>query len=149
MFEIRAETDIQAPLKLVWQVVTNLAAYKDWSTMLHYRGGNLELGNRLALRLTLPKGPSYDFSPEVVILEEERHFAWLGVTGFKGIFDGEHHFELSRLTAEKSRLINYERYSGLLSPIFKRLPMMRDAPDGFKAMNEEIRAQAEALFAKK
>jgi len=116
--------------------------------MLHYRGGKLELGTRLALRLSLPNGPSYDFSPEVVVLEEERHFAWLGVTGFKGIFDGEHHFELNRLTQEKTRLVNYERYSGLLSPIFKRLPMMRDAPEGFKAMNEEIRRRSELLLSK-
>jgi len=61
------------------------------------------------------------------------------------VFDGEHHFMLTELENGETLLYNYEHYSGSLSPIFKRLPMMKDAPEGFVAMNDEIKRRAESL----
>ena len=145
MFVVQAETEIAAPTAVVWAVLTDLEAYDAWSTMLHYRGGALAEGGTIQLRLSLPNGPSYTFAPRVIALEPERCFAWRATTGLRGIFDGEHSFELNSLAKGKTLLRNRERYSGLLAPLFQRLPMMRDAPAGFAAMNEQIRARAEAL----
>jgi hypothetical protein len=145
MFEVQAETAIAAPVVLVWQVLTDVSRYQEWSTMLHYRGGALAEGAPVQLRLALPDGPSYNFAPQVIALEPERRFVWRATTGLRGIFDGEHHFELRSLDAGQTHLRNREIYSGLLAPIFQRLPMMRDAPAGFAAMNSEIKARAEAL----
>lgn len=145
MFEIQAETEIDAPTAVVWAVLTDLSAYRVWSTMLHYRGGTLSDGGTVQLRLELPNGLSYDFAPQVIALQPERRFAWRAITGVRGIFDGEHSFELAPLAGGRTQLFNREVYSGLLSPLFQRLPMMRDAPAGFMAMNQEIRARAEAL----
>lgn len=145
MFVVQAETEIDAPAAVVWAVLTDMEAYDAWSTMLHYRGGALAEGGTIQLRLNLPNGPSYTFAPRVIALEPERRFAWRATTGLRGIFDGEHSFELSPLASGRTFLRNREQYSGLLAPLFQRLPMMRDAPAGFVAMNEEIRARAEAL----
>lgn len=145
MFVVQAETEIHAPAAVVWAVLTDMEAYDAWNTMLHYRGGALAEGGTIQLRLSLPNGPSYNFAPRVIALEPERRFTWRATTGLRGIFDGEHSFELSPLASGRTSLRNRERYSGLLAPLFQRLPMMRDAPAGFVAMNEEIRARAEAL----
>lgn len=147
MFVVQAETEIDAPAAVVWAVITDMGAYKDWSTMLHYRGGALAEGGTVQLRLALPNGPSYNFAPRVIALEPERRFTWRAISGLQGIFDGEHSFELTPLAGGRTLLRNHERYSGLLAPLFQRLPMMRDAPAGFVAMNEEIRARAEAVRA--
>lgn len=147
MFVVQAETEIDAPAPVVWAVLTDMEAYKAWSTMLHYRGGELVEDGTLQLRLTLPNGPSYNFAPRVIALEPERRFTWRATTGLRGIFDGEHSFELTPLGGGRTLLHNREQYSGLLAPLFQRLPMMRDAPAGFGAMNEEIRARAEVLSA--
>jgi hypothetical protein len=146
MFEVQAETDIAAPAAIVWDVLTKVAEYRTWSTMLNYHGGELRVGATIQLGLTPPNATGYNFAPQVITLEHERHFAWRAITLVRGVFDGEHHFEILPLDAAQSRLRNYERYSGLLSPIFQRLPMMRDASAGFEAMNQEIRARAEALW---
>ncbi len=147
MFVVQAETEIDAPAAVVWAVLTDMEAYDAWSTMLHYRGGALAEGGTIQLRLSLPNGPSYNFAPRVIALEPERRFTWRATTGVRGIFDGEHSFELAPLAGGRTFLLNREQYSGLLAPLLQRLPMMRDAPAGFVAMNEEIRARAEALSA--
>jgi hypothetical protein len=147
MFVVQAETEINAPAAVVWAVLIDMEAYDAWSTMLHYRGGALAEGSTIQLRLSLPNGPSYSFAPRVIALEPERRFTWRAVTGLRGIFDGEHSFELTPLAGVRTFLRNSERYSGLLAPLFQRLPMMRDATTGFVAMNEEIRTRAEALNA--
>lgn len=143
-FTVLSETTIAAPPSLVWQVLTDVAAWEQWSTWLRYEGGKVAIGEKLQLRLTPPEGKGYAFSPEILVLEPNKHFAWIGRTGIKGVFDGEHHFELEP-TAESTKLTNRERYSGLLSPLMKRLEAMKGAAAGFDAMNAEIKQRAESL----
>lgn len=145
-FTISARTVIDAPASVVWSVLMDFAVYEQWSTMLlPQQSSPPQVGQTIQLRLSLPDGPAYTFEPEVIVLDENRHFAWRQKTGFIGAFDGEHHFELETVGNSQTVLHNYEHYSGLLSPIFKRLPMMQGAPAGFEAMNKEIKLRAEAI----
>jgi len=145
MFKISATTIIYAPIATVWQTMTDVAAYAEWNSQLSYLGGTLAQGQKIHLKLE-PQGQSgYEFQPEVIVLESEKEFAWVARTGFRGIFDGEHHFVLEDLGNGQTRLHNYEIYSGLLSPIMKRLPMMKGADEGFALMNREIKERAETL----
>lgn len=68
-FEIRAEVAIDAPIGVVWQVLTDAARWGEWSTWLRYDGGTVALGSKLMLRLTPPDGGGYAFSPEVIALD--------------------------------------------------------------------------------
>ena len=146
MFTISARTVIHAPVDVVWQVMMDFSAYEQWSTMLlPEQDTPPQLGTTIKLRLALSGGPAYSFEPVVIALDENYHFAWRQKTGITGVFDGEHHFELKMVENGQTELHNYEHYSGLLSPIFKRLPMMQSAPAGFEAMNAEIKMRAEAI----
>ncbi|MCK0094295.1 SRPBCC domain-containing protein [Yoonia sp. F2084L] len=143
-FTVQATTEIEAAPEIVFDVLTNVAKWKDWSTWIHYEKGAVVLGAKPTFRLT-PKGQAgYSFTPEIIVLDRPHHFAWVGRTGFKGVFDGEHHFRIN-LTEKGCQLENVETYSGLMSPLMKRLPMMKEAPQGFAAMNDEIRIRAEAV----
>lgn len=143
-FEVVARTSIAAPPEQVWRVLTDVESWSQWSRWLVWEGGQMVVGQRLSLRLTPPDGGGYAFSPEVLVLEPPRHLAWVGRTGLPGVFDGEHHFVLTATDAG-TELHNRERYSGLLSPLMKRLPMMKGADEGFAALNAEIKARAESL----
>ena len=146
MFTISARTVIHAPVDVVWQVMMDFSAYEQWSTMLlPEQDTPPQLGTTIKLRLALSDGAAYSFEPVVIALDENYHFAWRQKTGITGVFDGEHHFELKMVENGQTELHNYEHYSGLLSPIFKRLPMMQSAPAGFEAMNAEIKMRAEAI----
>jgi hypothetical protein len=142
-FDVVAEVVIRAPRAVVWSVLTDVARWAEWSTWLAWEGGEVRVGQRLQLRLT-PPGGGYTFSPEVLRVDEPSHFAWIGRTGLPGVFDGEHHFVLEEVDVG-TRLVNHERYSGLLSPLMQRIPAMKDAPAGFAEMNDEVRQRAERL----
>lgn len=144
-FEVRATTEIDAPIEVVWSVLTDLPHYGEWSTLLRYEGGALAVGAHLQLRLVLPDDGGYAFSPEVLVLDAPTHFAWVGRTGIKGVFDGEHHFRLRALEGARTVLENVERYSGILSPIMQRMPQMKAADAGFETMNQDLRRRAESL----
>ena len=54
-----------------------------------------------------------------------------------------HVFELSPLPGGGTRLRNREVYSGLLSPLVRRLPAIRNAQPGFDRMNAELKQRTE------
>jgi len=141
---IAAEADIAAPPRVVWSVLTDLPRYAEWCSLLRHRGGRMGLGERLQLRLELPKnlGSSYDFVPTIVAFEVERELAWLGSTGIRGVFDGLHRFVLTP-TGLGTHLVNEETFSGLLLPVMRG--MLRGAQPGYAALTAEIKARAEAL----
>ncbi|MEO1643603.1 MAG: SRPBCC domain-containing protein [Chloroflexota bacterium] len=145
MFSVQTEIIIKAPPHTVRDVLLDMPAYQAWSTMLHYEGGTPRLGEILTLRLTPPEGAAYSFSPEIIALDEPKKFAWVGRTGFAGVFDGTHIFELYPHADNSTRLVNKEDYSGLLSPIIKRIGVLKGAEPGFQQMNKEIKARAESL----
>lgn len=148
MFKVEARTVIDAPVDVVWETLVDYTQYDKWSTMLIPLDTTPpQLGNTVHLKLSLESGMSYDFKPVIIKLDQNEHYAWLQKTGFRGMFDGEHHFVLTDLGDNQTELHNYEIYSGVLSPIFKRLPMMQGADEGFEAINQQIKQWSESKFA--
>jgi hypothetical protein len=60
-----------------------------------------------------------------------------------GIFDGEHHFKLESLDGRRTRLIQQERFTGLLVPLFAA-SLDQHTLAGFHLMNKALKARAEA-----
>lgn len=144
-FEIREETVIDAPPERVWAVIVDAASYAQWNTQLAWLGGTPGPGAVLTLRLSAEGAAPYEFTPTVSHWEPGVRFAWLARTGLPRVFDGEHFFELEALEGGRTRLINRERYSGVLSLVMQRQPMMQGAPAGFVKMNDELKRRAEQL----
>jgi hypothetical protein len=142
-FEIRADIVIDAPVERVWDVVVDFPSYAEWNTQLSWLAGVVGPGAVLKLRLAVEGASPYEFTPTVSAWEPNVRFAWIARTGIPRVFDGEHFFELEPMEGGKTRLVNRERYSGVLSLLMQRLPMMAGAPRGFAKMNEEIKARAE------
>ncbi len=143
-FEIREEVVINAAPEQVWAVIVDFPSYSQRNSQLAWLGGAAGPGNVLKLKLSAPGTDPYEFAPTVSHCEPTVRFAWLARTGVPGVFDGEHFFELERLDGNRTRLVNRERYGGVLSMVMKRLPMMQGAPAGFVKMNEEFKARAES-----
>jgi hypothetical protein len=138
-FEIRDEIELDAPPQKVWQAVTGFQNYHAWNTQVTYLGGTVAPGEKLRLRLSAAGSAPYTFAPVISQWEENKRFAWLARTGFPGIFDGEHFFEIIDLGNGTTRLINREEYRGILTLFIRQLPMMKNAPAGFARMNEELK----------
>lgn len=138
-FEIKKEVVIDASRDRVWEAVTNFEEYDQWNTQLQFLGGEVKPRGKLHLKLDIEGTEPYEFKPSISHWDENNRLAWLAITGIRGIFDGEHFFELEKHDENQTKLINREVYSGVLSLIIKNLPMMREAPKGFDKMNQELK----------
>lgn len=139
---VEAVVELDAPPQRVFDALTRADAWGAWSTMLVFQGGRLAKGERVKLGLRT-SAASYDFEALVTELQPNACFEWLAKTGVTGLFDGRHRFELTALPGARTRLRNVEFYTGLLVPVISRLAMMKTAPEGFRAMNEELRVHVE------
>jgi hypothetical protein len=81
--------------------------------------------------------------PTVLEAEPNRTFRWLGRLFVPGLFDGEHHFVLEALGDNRTRLIQQERFTGLLVPLLAG-SLDEHTLAGFHAMNAALKARAEA-----
>lgn len=138
-FEIRDDIEINASTDKVWATIIDFENYKNWNSQLTYLGGKVQPNGKLHLKLVASGAEPYEFKPDISYWHEKKQFAWIAKTGLSRIFDGEHFFELKDLGNGKTLLTNREEYRGLLSQIFRQLPMMKTAPDGFKKMNLELK----------
>lgn len=141
--ELATDIEIDAPLERVWARLRDFDAYASWNPFVRRIRGQLAPGNELEVQLTPPDAPAMTLKPRVTALSEGRSFAWSGRLLIPGLFDGEHHFVLEPLDAQRTRFRHFERFSGVLVPLLKSM-LETKVRAGFVAMNEALKAEVEA-----
>lgn len=141
---LKTEIIINAPVAKVWQVLTNFEAYPEWNPFIIKIIGNLEIGHKLEAIIQAEGQSAMTFKPTVLKVEEEKEFRWLGHLFIRGLFDGEHYFELEALGPQQTKLIHGENFSGILvGLLLKRIGDGTLA--GFKAMNKALKERVETM----
>lgn len=84
------------------------------------------------------------FKPLVLAADAPHEFRWRGSFGVRGLFDGEHSFVLEEIGKSRTRFVHCERFTGLLVPMVMRGVILERTRNGFVAMNEALKAKAEA-----
>lgn len=120
----------------------NFTDYGKWNPFITEISGSDVAGSLLKVKLQLPGRKAMVIRPKVCLYEHKRHFAWQGHMLFKGLFDGEHHFELEVLSENTCRFLHYEKFSGVLIPLFRRM-LDKDTRAGFEQMNAALKHRAE------
>jgi hypothetical protein len=139
--EIRNEIDIDAPIEVVWEILSDLPAYPDWNPFVRELVGALALGERLRARFELPEGREIRATVRVSALEPGRRLAWAGRAGLPGLCDGEHGFTLHPLPDGGVHVEDVERFTGLLVPLVRGL--LDKAKPGFVAADLALKERAE------
>ncbi len=85
------------------------------------------------------------FKPKLLVFNPTSELRWKGQLLAPGIFDGEHYFQLVESSLGKVRFTHGESFSGLLVPLVMRGTMQSRTELGFVAMNNALKARAEAL----
>ena len=137
---IRTHATIDAPVEVVWQTLTDLAAYGEWNPFITAAAGNPAIGQRLDLTIEPPGGRPMTFLPQVTSVEEYRYLEWLGRLGVPGVFDGRHSFTLRPTTSGRTLLHQSETFTGVLVPFTGS--MLTRTRAGFTAMNEALAVRA-------
>ncbi len=136
-FEIRTEIRINASAEKVWKVLMDFQNYEKWNPFIKKIEGDPKVGNKIYAEIDGMK-----FKPEVLVNRKEEEFKWIGKLLFKGVFDGEHRFQIEELGNGQLKFTQSEKFYGFLVPVFKK-KLNTDTIKGFMAMNEKIKEEAE------
>ncbi len=142
MRTLKTQIEINASSDKVWQTLTDFDAYGDWNPFVTSISGTLTPRAKLAVTLCQPESKPMSIAPTVTTVKDGQGFSWKGRLLIPGIFDGEHHFELTPLAEGKTRLTHYETFSGLLVPLFKKM-LDTKTRRGFEAMNAALKERVE------
>lgn len=139
---ITTEIEIDAPPSAVWTELYATEAYGDWNPFVRRISGDLEVGKRLEVTVGAVGNTPMDFTPEVLVADEDAELRWVGRLGFRGIFDGEHYFILEETDRGTTLFRHGETFTGVLG--YPLLALIReDTHNGFLEMNEALKARVE------
>ena len=148
MKEITTSIDINASPAVIWQILTDFPAFAQWNPFIRSIQGEARQGTQLQVDIQPPGGQGMTFKPKVLAAHPEQEFRWLGHLILPGLFDGEHRFALQPMGSQQVRFIHSERFTGLLVPLLAK-SLDTQVRQGFEAMNQALKAQAEAAQAQK
>ena len=140
---LRTEVEITAPIEVVWETLTDLAAYPEWNPFIVSAGGRAGVGEQLTNLMKPPGGKAMTFKPTVTVVEAPVAFEWLGRLGLPGIFDGRHRFDLAPTENGGTLVTQSEQFDGILVR-FMRASLDTRTVAGFEAMNAALKARVEA-----
>jgi hypothetical protein len=137
--EIRTETEIAASPDEVWRVLTDFPSYPEWSPFIRKIEGQPVVGETLDVEMQpLHMESSQNYSPEVLVVNENEELRWIGKLLLPGIFDGEHYFRIEA-DGSGSRFVHGENFRGILLAVID----VNDFVPSFEATNEALKQRAE------
>jgi hypothetical protein len=142
MKEINTEIEINASAEKVWQLLTDFAAYPQWNPFIRSVNGKPESNAKLQIFVQPSGSRGMKFSPTILKAEPQKELRWLGSLFVRGLFEGEHIFNIEPVAEEKVKFVQREQFSGLLVPLFWR-SLDTDTRRGFNEMNVALKERAE------
>lgn len=141
--KLETQSEISASPEVVWQELTNTAAYPAWNPFIKHVAGELTEGSRPRIQIHPPGGTEMTFTPRIQSSIANTELRWIGNLGLPGVFDGEHYFQIKR-TADGGTLLRHgEKFSGALAYILFPL-IAKNTLQGFEAMNTALKTRAQA-----
>lgn len=137
--EITTQITIRSTPEKVWDILTDFERYPDWNPFIRSIEGDTNIGKKIKVSIHPPDGKKMTFRPMVLSKTEKKEFSWRGSLLFRGLFDGEHRFELIDNHDGTVTFIHSEKFSGLLVWMFNP----KKAEAGFNQMNEKLKELAE------
>jgi hypothetical protein len=141
---VNTTVDINASKQLVWEVLTDFAAYHEWNPYMRI-DGTAQVGTKLSVHMGSGGGRGMAFKPIVLAATPCDELRWLGRLGFGGILDGEHFFILDRNADGTTHLAHGERYSGVLVAMTRPFLKKERNQAGYEGFNLVLKQRAEHL----
>ncbi|WP_332765491.1 SRPBCC domain-containing protein [Phenylobacterium sp.] len=135
---------VQAPAEVIWDLIYDLEGWADWNPLYVKAEGQVRIGSELTLTMALEGEPLQVIKPVVLEWVPNDQLHWkLKMMG--GLVNNTRFIEIEILDVASCIVSNGELFGGLLGPrVVKRIG--RKVHHGFQAMNEALKAQAEARW---
>lgn len=138
-FEIKTEIIINKSVNETWQVLMDWKNYPNWNPFILNISQHPKTNNHLVVNVQGMK-----FEPKIIQNQAPTILEWHGKLYIKGLFDGNHRFELIKISEQQTKLVHSERFSGWLVPLLKKQLIVQTKP-GFVAMNNALKSRVEKL----
>ena len=136
---------IQAPAEVIWEIVRDLESWREWNPTYPQASGQVRIGELVTVTLALPGQPPQELKPRILDWVPNEQLHWeLKMMG--GMIKTLRYIEIQSLGEASSIVDNGEIFGGLMGPSMGRR-VGRAVRQGFKAMNEALKARAEAQWA--
>jgi hypothetical protein len=144
---IEDRVGVQAPAEVIWEIVQDLSRWEEWNPTYVQAAGEVRIGETLTLTLALPGQPEQEIRPKVLDWVPGEQLHWqLSMMG--GMIKTLRYIEISPLSEVGCIVDNGEIFGGFMGPsLGKRVG--RAVRAGFRAMNEALKARAEAEWARR
>lgn len=141
MRHIKTEILIATKPEKIWAVLTQFDTYPEWNPFIKSLSGIAAVGNTLQVEIQPPETKAMTFAPKILVCQPQQELRWLGVVGFKGIFDGEHYFILSPQEDGTTLFSHGELFRGILVGMMKKT--LDKTQKGFELMNQALKQRCE------
>jgi len=143
VMEIKTQIIINAPPDKAWAVLTDFEGYPNWNPFIKSITGKPKVGSQITVSIVPPESKVMTFKPTVLAFEPYKEFRWTGKLFFKGVFDGEHKFELIDNGNGTTSFLHSETFKGILVGLFKK-QLKNNTKRGFEMMNENLKKRVES-----
>lgn len=137
--EIDTAITLPAPADAVYAVLADTASYPAWNPYHTRVHGPLKKGRKIRIDVEKPNGHALTVPARVLEMTPGKSLVWGG--GVRGVFRGEHRFDLTALSPNCTRLDHTEVFAGL----FVSYAELDAIKPGYKAMNTALLKRLKAL----
>ena len=139
--EILTQIEIKSSKEKIWNLLMDFDHYPDWNPFIIKMKGQAEVGHKIEVLLSTGKGKTMLFKPTILKKDLNREFRWIGKLGIKGIFDGEHFFQIQDSHEGTCTFFHGEKFSGILVPLVPGI--ISNTKLNFEKMNLAIKNKLE------
>ncbi|MBO9560805.1 MAG: SRPBCC domain-containing protein [Caulobacter sp.] len=144
---VEFRTGVQAPAEIVWEVVSDFAAWKDWNPVHPRMEGEMRIGTPLRFDLVIGDAPAK--AVEAVVQDwvpyEQLHWRTKRLNGFVTAI---RYLEIENMGPANATFSNGELFMGPLVRWVSR-DERRRLKAAFTLMGEAVRARAETLWSER
>ena len=148
VFVIDETFEIDAPVGVVWETITDLSRYGEWNPFVVACSSTLKVGDSIAMRVAI-------FSPfaqpqrEMILEHIPGQLLCYGLAGSSlGALASRRYHEVHAVGPVRTRYRSHFELSGWLSPLMRSLLGARLAR-GFHSMSAAVGTRAEQLWAER
>jgi hypothetical protein len=141
---IEHRVGVQAPAEVIWEAISDLAAWPQWNKLYPKASGQIRIGGVLDLTLALPGQPEQQIRPTVLEWVPNEQLHWK-LTMLGGLVKTIRYFEIESLAEASCIVSNGEIVGGLIGPRMGKR-MARTIYRAFSDMDDALKARAEALW---
>ncbi len=141
---IETQIIINAPITQVWQALTDFTNYDKWNPFIPKISGILKPNEILRIKIQVPGEKTKNYKVKLLQVTAPTTLHWLGHFMIYGLIDGRHSYELQHIDINKTLLIQYENFRGILVPFVWRNFLNSKLRIGFVLSNEGLKNYVEA-----